>query len=132
MFDLNPGKGSIVIRYGIASSSYIHLRACCCACVFLCSNHSFRKHKGICIMSLLSISLFMFCSCQIIYFETNFCLMFDTCVLWSRSINGKTGRIMLRIWNLIHREVSPMSENMILSGTASSVLERIQNCKDGW
>ena len=108
MFDFNPGKSSIVIHYGIASSSYIHLRPSCCTCDFLCSNHSFWKHKGK--FHLLSLWFLWFhCHVEFYFFQIPLLsfsvLMFDTCLLWFRSINGKVGRIMLRIWNTIQREL---------------------------
>lgn len=92
-WNLNPGESSIVIHYGIASSTYIHLRASCCTCDFQCSNHCFWEHKGMfppfslpCIMLLLLSIAFWY-------------------IWWSRSINGKIGKIMLRIWKMILREV---------------------------
>lgn len=71
MFDINPGKSPIVIHYGIASSSYLHLRASCCTCDFLCSNHSFWKHKGK--FHILSLWLIWFyCHVEFYFFQFHF------------------------------------------------------------
>jgi hypothetical protein len=100
-----PGKGPTVIYHCTASSSHIHLCVSCRACDFLCSNHSFRRGKGILsVYFLLKTKIFS----SLKTFWQCFCHIFQ----WCRYVYGNIGRILFKKRNTIQKKVILIKANV--------------------